>query len=374
MFKFSKIPYIKLVPIIIITLLLYKLINNIEYIPALLRKSVDLLSYFIWGFAIAYFLNPMIMYLEKKFKVRRIISIPIVYLFFIAFITVIMVLIVPEMVKNASDIISKLSTILTDLTNYITTSINDNKFFINNGVSEYFNNNLNTILIKANSIIEASFTFAFTNMLGFSTAIFSFTISLLTGIIISIYLLFDKEKILNYMNRFFSTVLSSSLHTSLVKIINETNLVFKQYVIGKIIVATTVSVLCFIGLQIAQVKYALLISIILGVTNLIPYVGYFIGLIPALIITIFTGFAAVIKLLILILLISVAEGWFIGPKIVGDKVGLSPVLILLAIFIGGGLYGIVGMFLSIPLAAVLKIFLDEYLLKKENEKSELSNQ
>ncbi len=370
MLKFDKIPYLNFIPIILISIILYKLVNNIELIPSLIGNIVSLLSYFIWGFVISYFLNPMMVFLETKFKTKRIVSILVIYLFFLSFTAIILVLIIPEMIKNTNDIVGKLSTLLNNVNDYITSAVTDNKFFLKYGLNTFYTNNINSILTKANSIIMSGFSTAFTTMLSFSTTIFSVLFKFLTGLVISVYLLLDKEKIIKYIKTLSSTLLSPGLYLSLLRILEETNSVFKQYVIGKAISSFIIGLLCFIGLQLMSVKYSLLISLIIGITNLIPYIGNILGLIPALIITVFSGFTAVIKLLVLTLILSTLDGWYIGPKIVGQKVGLSPVLILLAISIGGGLWGIAGMFLSIPITAILKTFLDDYLERKAFAKSE----
>lgn len=371
LFKFNKLPYFNLIPIILISIVLYKLVNNIDIIPSLIGKAVSLFSYFIWGFVIAYFLNPMMVFLEKRLKTTRLISIAIIYSLFLAFTAVLLILIIPEMIRNTNDIVDKLSNILTNLSNYITVYITDNKLFTKFNLNTLFSSNLNSIVSKVNSIIISGFNTAFTQMVNFSSAIFSVMFKFFTGLIISVYLLLDKEKIIKYMKNCFITLLSPERSSSILKLLKEINEVFRQYVIGKTIDSIVVGLICFVGLQLMSVKYSLLISLIIGFTNLIPYIGNIIGLIPTLIITVFTGFAAALKLIVLVLILSTLDGWILAPKIVGKKVGLSPVLILLAISVGGGLFGVIGMFLSIPITAILKTFLDDFVERRTYVKGEM---
>ncbi len=103
-----------------------------------------------------------------------------------------------------------------------------------------------------------------------------------------------------------------------------------------------------------EVPYAALIAFIVGITNMIPYFGPFIGMIPAFVITLFFNYIKAIWVLIFIIILQQFDGWYLGPKILGNQVGLSPIWIIFAITIGGGTFGVMGMFLSVPIAAIIK--------------------
>jgi Predicted permease len=324
------------------------------------------MSFLIWGFAIAYVLNPIMVFLEAKFKLNRILSIIITYIIFLSFITLLTLMIIPGLYKSILDFSNNFPDLISQAKAYLDTNVMSNKFFIKYDVNTYIANNLNDILTKINAtfkfnlILQQSLNLAISQMINISSMLFN----LITGIIISIYLLKDKEVALKYIKKFIYTFFNASYANNIIRIGNSINIIFKEYVIGKSIDSVIIGLLCFICLQIMSMKYSLLISIIIAVTNLIPYFGNIIGLIPSLIITIFSGPVAVLKLILLILVLCLFDGWFLSPKIVGEKVGLSPIWIIIAITIGGSFYGALGMFLGVPIAAIIRTLLEDYIDKK----------
>ena len=127
-------------------------------------------------------------------------------------------------------------------------------------------------------------------------------------------------------------------------------------------------IITLIGFMILKIPYALPFSLLIGVTNMIPYFGNIIGMIPAALITIFFSPMKSVELVLFIITLSTIDGWFISPKIIGDKVGLSPLLIILGIVLGGGLFGIIGMLLGVPTIALIKTLLEDFMNKGAKNK------
>lgn len=361
--KYEKIPFIKYVPIIIITFVLYRVVNNIENVGGIISKIFSLMSFFIWGFSIAYLLNPLMVYLEKKLKLRRNITLLIVYVFFIGLIVLICIWLVPILVKNLFDIINNMPEYISKLQGWITDFVINNKFMHKNQVSSYFNNSINNILKNANSYLGKGLSIIFGNLVDIS----NIAIKIATGIVISIYFLMDKENILSNIKKLIIILIGTERTDKVTAFGNEVNDIFKRFVIGKLIDSIVVGVICFIVLVLLDIPFAPFISIIVGVTNMIPYFGGFIGMAPAVLITLFTSPIKAVEVVVFLLVLGEIDGLFIGPKIIGEKIGLNPLWIILGITVGGGFYGVIGMFLGVPIMAVIKTLLMDFMKKNFNE-------
>ena len=142
----------------------------------------------------------------------------------------------------------------------------------------------------------------------------------------------------------------------------ECNMIFGNFLYGKIVDSIIIGIICFVSMRILNLPFALLVSIIVGITNLIPYFGPFIGAVPSALIILMYGWKEALIFLLLILIIQQFDGWILGPKILGDSTGLRPLWIIFAIIIGGYIAGPIGMFLGVPSVAVIA-----YLVNKKTD-------
>ncbi|MBC8061629.1 MAG: AI-2E family transporter [Clostridiaceae bacterium] len=365
MIKFKKIPYIELIPIIIITFLLYRVVNNIENIGSILHKISSLLSYFIWGFVIAYILNPLMVYIEKKTKMERIYSIGIIYTLFVGIIILIITLVTPNFIKSAVDLFNNTPQFADKAYKWSTDFLSENELLNKFDVTTYLKDYLTTFNKDITTYFTPGLQIIINNLMSLS----SFFMKLLSGIVISVYFLMDKESIIFNLKKFIYSILNENHALKLIyfgKIVNTT---FNKYFIGKMIDSIIFGIITFIGFFILKIPYALPFSLVIGVTNMIPYFGNIIGMVPAAVITIFFSPIKSVELVLFIITLSNIDGWFISPKIIGDKVGLSPLLIILGIVLGGGLFGILGMLLGVPTIALIKTLLEDFMDKRiKNQK------
>lgn len=361
--KYEKIPYIKLVPIILISFILFRVINNIEHVEGLIGKVFSLFSFFVWGFAIAYLLNPLMMYIEKKTKMKRGWTLLIVYALLIGIIVLVCILIVPVLVKNIFDLISNMPDYVTKLQNWAIKLTTTNKYLLNTNVSTYIQDTIKGISENANGYIGTGLTIVFNNLVNLSNIL----IKIGTGIVISIYLLNDKENLLFNIKKLLTIITGEKASYKLIRFGNKVNIIFKQFVIGKLIDSVIVGFICFITVIFLKIPYAIFISIIIGVTNMIPYFGGFIGMGIACLITIFNSPIKALEVAIMMIILGEIDGLYLSPKILGEKIGLNPLWIILGITVGGGLYGVIGMFLGVPVVAIIKVLLQEFMEKKLKE-------
>lgn len=190
------------------------------------------------------------------------------------------------------------------------------------------------------------------------------------GMIISFYFLFSKEMFVRQIKK-CTYAMFSSRHANLVlHFATKTNEIFGGFIIGKLIDSAIIGVLCFIGLSILKMPYTLLVSVIVGVTNIIPFFGPYIGAIPSAILIMLEDPMKGIYFIIFVLILQQFDGNILGPKILGNSTGLSAFWVIVAILLGGGLFGFVGMVMGVPTFAVL-YYMVGVIMKSRLEKKEL---
>lgn len=356
----KKIPYLRVLPIIIISILAYKLIDNIDGVTKSLKIFISLISPFLWAFGIAYFLNPQVKYFERRFKINRRLSLVIVYLILIGVLSFTIGIVTPKLFDNVKQIV-------VDIPKYVSVTekfLNDNSeklsFIENQEVSNYLRTNLTEFVQKFGNRLESGLNVAITTVINFTSGFFKFII----GLLISSYMLLDKEKIITSLKRGIYAMLGREKGEQFIQFGSEVDLIFSKYIIGKCIDSAIIGVLCLVLLTLINSPFAVLISIIVGITNMIPYFGPFIGMIFGGIIVIFVSPVKAFWVVIVIFILQQFDGWYLGPKILGDQVGLSPLWIIFAVVVGGGLFGVMGMLLGVPFVAVVRTLADDIIDKK----------
>ena len=173
------------------------------------------------------------------------------------------------------------------------------------------------------------------------------------GLIVSIYVLMEKERFEGQAKKIAFAILPIKQANTLIQIVHKVDQIFGGFIIGKIIDSIIIGIICFIGCSILRMPYTLLVSVLIGITNIIPFFGPFIGAIPCLIIVTITDPLHGLYLLIFILVLQQVDGNIIGPKILGDSTGLSSFWVIFAIMVGSGLFGFAGMLCGVPTFAVI---------------------
>ena len=187
--------------------------------------------------------------------------------------------------------------------------------------------------------------------------------------IISIYMLSGKEKLIFQAKKLVFALFSKETALKITRFANLTNTIFSDFIIGKMIDSIIIAVLCFIGMLVIYPSYSLLIAVIVGVTNMIPFFGPFIGAIPSAIILLISRPYSALIFLVFILALQQLDGNVIGPKILGDSLGLAPMWVLLGIVIGNGLFGLPGMIIGVPTFAVIYTLCSEKIRNTLREKN-----
>ena len=173
------------------------------------------------------------------------------------------------------------------------------------------------------------------------------------GVIVSVYVLFSKEKFVSQTKKTVYAVFSTRNANAILHLTRKSNEIFGGFIIGKIIDSAIIGVLCFIGISILRMPYVMLVSVIVGVTNVIPFFGPYIGAIPSAVLIMLADPLKGVYFVIFIFLLQQLDGNFIGPKILGNSTGLSAFWVIFSILLGGGLFGFPGMLMGVPTFAVI---------------------
>lgn len=351
--------------ILLIAFIMYKIVENYPYFMERTSFLWALLSPFVWAFVTAYILNPLMTWIEKRNKkINRAMSLAIVYVFFIGVLTLLITIVTPVIIKNITEILERLPNYIDSTDTWIRNKILELSLIQNLGVNTYVLNNLDAIFNNTVDFLNLTLSGLVTRIIGITSGI----AKMILGLFISIYLLADKEKFISGIKKNFYAFLGKEKAEKVIDYGREVNSIFSNFFVGKLIDSSIIGVICFIGFMILKVRFALLLSIIVGVFNMIPYFGPFIGAVPAVIITLFYSPIQALWVTIFILILQQFDGLILGPKILGDKVGVSPFYIILAIIIGGGFYGPIGMLLGVPVMKSLFVLWDKvlrYLLIKK---------
>lgn len=197
--------------------------------------------------------------------------------------------------------------------------------------------------------------------------------NIVIGLIMSVYILVDRERLVKRCSEFFSAIMSEKIYAGSAKVVNLSAKIFSGYIRSRFVDSIIIGILCYICMLILGFDYPLLISVLVGITNVIPVFGPFMGAIPSAFILLMIDPMEAVWFSVFILILQQIDGNIIGPKVTGDSVGLPVLWTMIAILVGGGLFGVIGMLLGVPTVAVFYYLLSESTekrLKKNEEKIE----
>ena len=328
---------------------------------------------FIIGFAIAYLLNFILKFYEhtildnvqgsSKLKKghKRSISLILTYLTAAGIFYLFVHFIVPQLIDSIMGLVNDVPMYVDNATKLFDDVMKETNLSPEYTalIQEQMNKYINIIMDFAKEVIP---------VVGNTLKMIASSIwNIVLGIIISVYLLIDKEYFFAINRKITCALFSDKMASRIFELTHRTNEIFGKFLSGKIIDSAIIGVLSFVVFSIFKIPYTLLISVIIGVTNIIPFFGPFIGAIPSFIIILFVSPTKALIFLILIFIIQQIEGNIIGPKILGDSIGISAFWILFAILVAGEFMGLVGMIIGVPVFAII------YSVIKEDVEYKLKN-
>ncbi len=371
--------------VIAASVIFFFLLFRMDAIHTFFSKVFSILQPIILGLIIAYVLSPVVTFFERNLlrlffqkaknpdKARRLIrSVSIFIALIIACFIVYILgsLIIPQLYITIVSIIKTLPSNFKLVSNWAESLTISNELVANyidqmiEKATLYFQDWAQGDLLPQ---LNTWATYFATGVLSFLNVLKN----LIIGLIISIYVLLGKEKFCAQSKMIIYAIFHPSVANEIIDVARESNRIFSRYIIGAITDASIVGVLCFIGLSILNVPYALLISVIVGTTNIIPFFGPYIGAIPSALFILVTSPIHALYFIIFVLVLQQVDGNIISPKILGDSTGLSAFWVVFSILLGGGLFGLLGMLIAVPTFAVIYYVISRiisYLLAKKNLK------
>lgn len=354
----KKEEYKNIIKILLILLIGYWIVNNVNIIGNIIIKIFQILFPFVLGTCIAFILNIPMKFFESKLsnlkikkrrflkskKALRILALALSIIIIACILIFIINLIVPELVNIGKILIDNIPNYLSQIEELIP----EDKKDISNFIEEL---DIDTQNVKEQIINSISgLLFSSVNLI---TGIISGITTFIVALIFSIYILTSKEKLQNQLERILKVYLKKEVVEKIFYIGRITNNTFSKFFTVQCFEAIILGSLSIIGMLILKIPYAVSIGILIGVTALIPILGAFIGIIVGAILICSVDYLKVIPFIIYILILQQVEGNIIYPKVVGNSIGLPSIWVLVAVSVGGSLFGIVGMLLGVPIASAL---------------------
>lgn len=339
---------------VIIVIAGYIFVKNYNVFFMYIRGFFSKISPFIYALVIAYCLNPLMKIFEKRLKFKRGLSITFTYVIILSLILVIFVYILPNIVNSIISMTSEVPKYVQIVQKWINTALkNENLYDLIKDVG----------LLDYLSVLSSKFGSTLMTILeGSVSSIFSATASLVKvvlGFLIAIYVLLDKERLNRGTKTLIYMLLKEEKGTCLINWIKIYNKMIGLYIGTKAIDSAIIGTIALVGLLIMKAPYAGLLALIVGVTNMVPYLGPLLGEIVGLFIGLFVSPMMAITIFLFLFVLQQFDAWYLDPKLIGESVGVKPFFIILSLTIGGGYFGIIGMLLASPTIATMKIYFDQ---------------
>lgn len=350
----------------------YKFVSDFGALWSFAQRVVSVIMPFIMGVIVAYLFYRPVTFLERLLnknkkleKVARPISIFAIYIIAILLVILLINCVMPPVKESIQELINNFPNYIEDAKNYVS------------------NTDENSILKKVNieeaiSKVQSFDIGAYLStdrILGYINTVigvFGAVFNIFVTIVISIYILLQRKYIKEFLKKLGKSMFAESAYTRLSKYFTTSNKILLDFIYCQIIDAIIIGILVSIALTIIGVKYSILLGFFIGLFNIIPYFGAIIAIAVAVLITVFTGgVQQALIMAVTVIILQQIDANIINPKILGDGLKISPILVIFAVTIGGEFFGVIGMFLSVPVIAILKLLIVDFIEIREKRKVEL---
>lgn len=350
----KNIKYKELIILLVVGFVGYKIVDNVDTIFSVLGSFISLLSPFIYALIFAYILNPIMTLFEKKLRLKRGLAILATYLLITGLIVISVVFIVPNIIDSIISLIDAMPSYVSEVQQWINKIINNDEIYdliSSVGLMDYISSISTTVGKVALNMLEGSLT----SIIDVATNM----VKIVLGYLLAIYVLLDKEDFTKAAKTLTYMIFKEKIASVIVKWVRIYNSMIGVYVGTKAIDSAIIGIIALIGLVILKAPYAILIALVVAITNMIPYFGPLVGELVGAIAGFFVSPSMGIIILVFLLLVQQFDAWYLDPKLIGNKVGVEPFILIVAVIVAGGYFGAVGMLLASPTAATIKQVFDE---------------
>jgi len=357
-------------------------------LQSFVTKLVSALAPVLYGFAMAYLLAPVVNWIEvlvnraaKKWagvdveataRWPRAVSILLAWAFVLLLVYLLMVMLIPQLVDSITVLINNAESYYNQIYTWANGLLNGNSEvgrWTANIIERYYDNALDFLQAKILPWAQSMLTSLTGGIWSGIWSVVSFLKNLIIGIIVSVYMLAMKEKSAARCCKAVYGTFREDQARTIIHATRKVDYIFSGFVRGKLLDSLIIGILCFIGCSILNIPYTPLVSVFIGVTNVIPFFGPVIGAIPSAFLILLVSPLRCLIFIIFILVLQTLDGYVIGPKILGGSTGMSSFWVVVAILVGGGFGGLLGMFLGVPICACLQAlakFLIDKRLRRRN--------
>lgn len=358
-----------------ILIIIFKTIDSVSAIYNGFANLLNIIMPFVMAVLLAYMLflpGKKIEAIFEKSKIKflsnhkRALSVFIVYLIFLLIIFMVFTFLIPSASESLKDLVGNIPKYLTILNDYLN-NIKDDSIIGQLGVKEYIQNisNVNITDQFAKWISFDNAGIYIKNIVGGASLIFDVFVTF----IVSVYVLVERDSIKKFLMDIAYAMFDDKWYEVCIKYSRRLNSIFYGFISGQVVDAFIVGVISVIAMSIMNVKYAVLLGTLIGVFNIIPYFGAIFGILLAIVITIFTGgFKSAAILAIVIVVLQQIDANIINPRIIGNNLHISPILVIFSVTVGGAYFGPLGMFLGVPILAIIKEIVLDFINYKNREK------
>ena len=354
----------------IIIVLFYLIISNLDILGGTIGSIFHALLPFIFGMILAFLLMPLRNLAENKLlkntkfskRTKRYIAVAISIVALLGILIGFFYLLVPQVISSISMFVGNLSNYITNASKLIQQLVGKDTELIDT---------LTNLLMDGASQLAKWMTGAsggFTKLVSYVGDIVTQVINFFIGIIIALYLLLDSEKFILQMKKVTYCIVPENVALDLTSIFKLTADMFYKFISGKAIDSLIIGIICYVGCKLLNMPYSVLIALVVGITNMIPVFGPFIGAVPCLLILVMIDWLKATEFLVFVIVLQQCDGNIIGPYILGDAVGLPTLWVMFAIIIGGSMFGVVGMFIGVPTFAVIYTLVKQAVHRKLKQK------
>ncbi len=353
---------LKVIGIILIFVILQSYFMNPDNLVNIIGKWKGYFMTIIMSIFIAILLEPIVKFLKRKSKVNDILAISLSITLVVLVFVVLSLMIIPEIVssiKELNDVYPYLSEKATTIGKKVIDYLAKKDIYTVdiNKIDSYFTNFIKNNITGIQDIVSTIISGLINWTIGFTNLFLAFVLAFL--------ILLDKKHLLKTLENIMVILFGVKNTPYVMNKLRMSKDIFLSYVSGKLIVSAIVGLCVYIVLLVTGTPYATLSAILLGVGNMIPYVGSIIGGIIAFFLILLVAPIKTIILLIAITISQLVDGFIVGPKIIGDKVGLNTFWVMVSMIIFGNLFGLVGMFLGTPILSIIKLFYIDLLKAKQ---------
>lgn len=353
---------IKLISIGIVLILIQSFFQYHDEFMHIYSKYIGYFTPMIYAFFIAIFLEPIVTFFENRCKLKRVLSILLTMVLIILLIAAFVGIIAPQLGRSIKELYTKLPIMqekVEEVIEKIVAFLKQKELLVI-GEDEIEQNILNFIK-KNTSYIQNFGISAVLNVVGWTVSLTKFFIGFFLGILI----LFNKEYFIQFIRNILVVSFGKNRAKGIVEFLSKSREILLKFVCGRIIVSAAVGFITFLVMLVTKTPYSVLTGVMMGVGNMIPYVGSIVAGLLAIFLVALASPSKLIFLFVAVVIAQATDGWIIGPKVVGESVGMNTFWIIVSILIGGSILGPLGMFFGVPAFAMIKLIYYKFLNREQ---------